>query len=216
MKCHQCGVEVEENSVYCHKCGARIDGQDAATGGEVAPQPSSSRRGAAALASKGDDDDFEEDLWSGSYSPRAMMGGWILAAVVTVGGLVLAAVMANQLAWFAIVAIITLLWLYLAVLVTYRRWSVRYRLSSQRFTHEVGILSRTTDRIEVIDMDDITYRQGFIERMLGIGTIRITSSDRSHPELILRGIENVSEVADMIDQARRKERIRRGLHIEAV
>ncbi len=65
-------------------------------------------------------------------------------------------------------------------------------------------------------MDDVTFVQGIIQRMLSVGTIRVSSSDRTHPELVLLGIDNVEKVADLIDDARRKERRRRGLHIEAI
>ncbi len=77
-------------------------------------------------------------------------------------------------------------------------------------------MKRVTDRIEVIDIDDVTYEQGIVQRMLGVGTIRMSSSDRSHPELVLSGIDGVERVADMIDDIRRKERRKRGLHIEAI
>ena len=73
-----------------------------------------------------------------------------------------------------------------------------------------------TDRIETIDMDDIAFVQGPVERVLGIGSIKVTSSDRTHPELHLIGIENVQHVAEMIDNARRAERLRRGIHIESI
>ena len=49
-------------------------------------------------------------------------------------------------------------------------------------------------------------------RFVGVGTIRIESSDRSHPELLLVGIEKVDEVAKLIDDCRRKERLRRERH----
>jgi hypothetical protein len=55
-----------------------------------------------------------------------------------------------------------------------------------------------------------------VERIFGLGTVRITSSDQSHPELSLPGIENVQIVAGLIDDARRNERRRRGLYIESV
>ena len=64
-------------------------------------------------------------------------------------------------------------------------------LTNQRFIHESGILRRVSDRIEVLDIDDITFEQGIIERLVGVGTIRVMSSDRSHPELLMYGIENV-------------------------
>ena len=101
-------------------------------------------------------------------------------------------------------------------MLAYRRLSVKYRLTNQRLFHEAGILRRVTDRIEIIDVDDVTVEQGIVERMLGVGTIRVTSSDRTSPELHMPGIDHVKEVADTIDQARRAERQRRGLFIESV
>ena len=77
-------------------------------------------------------------------------------------------------------------------------------------------MRQVTDRIEAIDMDDVAYEQGILQRLVGVGTIKVISSDRSHPELFLKGIDNVSHVARLIDDARHKERLRRGLHIESV
>jgi hypothetical protein len=80
--------------------------------------------------------------------------------------------------------------------------------------------SRRRLRIRVpsfkIDIDDLTFEQGIVQRMFGVGKIRISSSDRTHPEIILVGIDNVKYVADLIDDARRKERRRRGVHIETI
>ena len=58
--------------------------------------------------------------------------------------------------------------------------SVHYLLTTQRFIHETGILRRVNDRIELLDMDDITFEQGLLERLVGVGTIRI-ASQRSQP-----------------------------------
>ena len=75
---------------------------------------------------------------------------------------------------------------------------------------------RQIGTFEVIDIDDVTFRQGMIERMLGVGTIQLDSSDRTHPRLVLAGIDNVKVVSGMIDDVRRKERRRRSIHIEQV
>ena len=79
-----------------------------------------------------------------------------------------------------------------------------------------GILRRVNNRIEVLDMDDITFEQGLLERLSGVGTIRIVSHDRTDPELVLPGIENVKHVAWLFDDARLAERRRRGLHVEQI
>jgi hypothetical protein len=69
----------------------------------------------------------------------------------------------------------------------------------------------------VIDIDDVTVRQGLIERMFNTGTIHIDCpTDSTHPQLDLPGIDDPRTVADLIDNVRRKERQRRGLHIEQI
>ena len=159
----------------------------------------------------------EAPLWSGSYSHLAMIGTWVGGAIVTIAAVVLAALTgAAGGVWLMVLSGIGLMWLALAAWYGYRRLSVHYKLSTQRLVHENGLLWRTVDRVELIDIDDVTYRQGPVERLLGVGTIVIASSDKTNPELLLPGIEHVSKVADMIDDARRKERRSRGLHIESV
>jgi hypothetical protein len=88
-------------------------------------------------------------------------------------------------------------------------------LTRFRLFHEHGVVAREIDRMETIDIDDVTVRQGPVERMLGIGTIVIASTDRTEPVLYMRGIDNVTAVADLIDSTRRAERQRRGLHLES-
>lgn len=107
-------------------------------------------------------------------------------------------------------------WLLLALVYGARRFGIHYELTTQRFIHQTGLLSRRTDRIEVIDIDDVSFFQGPVQRMLGIGTIDIVSSDRSHPVLKMPGIADVKRVAGLIDDVRRKERKRRSLHIQTM
>lgn len=171
-----------------------------------------------AVASKqADGEDPEDDLWAGSYSHLAMIGTWITGGVLTIAAIVIAALFnASAAAWSAVFGGIVLGWIAAASWYGYRRLSVHYRLSTQRLIHESGLLWRTVDRVELIDVDDVTYRQGPVERLLGTGTIHVSSSDRTTPQLDLPGIQNVRDVADTIDDARRKERRSRGLHIESV
>ena len=77
----------------------------------------------------------------------------------------------------------------------YRRLSVRYLLTTQRLIHERGILRRVNDRIELLEIDDITVEQGIWERMAGVGTIRILFARSHRSRVALPGIENVHEVA---------------------
>ena len=185
----------------------------------AAPTPAERLREALQPRSSQEEDEAEELLWEGTFSSRAMIGKWILAGFVTVALLV--ALLAfewrtNGNLWLGWLIVCSLLWAWFALQLAYRRLTCKYRLTTQRFIHESGLLKRITDRIEVIDIDDVSVEQRIVERMLGVGTIKISSSDRTHPELSLRGIEKVKEVAGLIDDTRRKERRRRGVHIEAI
>ncbi len=173
------------------------------------------RQQAAATQSGPDDIDSEEDLWTGGYSFKAMIGTWIGIAIASVGLLVLP--MFTELVSFPIALIvIVMLWLVGSLRYAWRRLGVHYRLTTQRFVHQRGVLTRQSDRIEVIDIDDVRFTQGPIQRALGVGTIVLTSSDRTDPTLSMIGIADVDAVAGLIDDTRRRERRRHSLQIEAI
>jgi uncharacterized membrane protein YdbT with pleckstrin-like domain len=164
----------------------------------------------------GASDEPEQQLWHGSYSPKAMYGSWMLAGVATIVAIVVSLLLPNPITWMVAGAIVAALWLCLLGYLLYERLSVEYTLTNHRFIHKTGILRRVTNRVETIDIDDVTFEQGIIERMFGVGTIRLLSSDTSDPKLFLKGIDDVKRVADLIDDARRSERRKRGMYIESV
>ena len=141
------------------------------------------------------------------------IGAGLITLLVIIGAI---AIGFSATMWLWIFLGIFLAWLGLLFRLWYKRLDVKYRVTTQRLFHEKGILRRATDRVEIIDIDDVRFEQGLVDRFTGVGKIRITSSDRTDPELVMFGIENAKEVADKIDKARRKERVRRGLHIETV
>jgi len=226
MHCPKCGVDVIEQAVYCHECGQRIEsaddhafepdvGIDIALAGSEDAEPMD-RFQAAIGAGKATPDAPEKELWHGGYSTKAMIGAWVFSSAVTLGLIVLVVLVWHPyVAWGSLAAVI-LLWLYQLAVMGYRKANVRYKLTTLRFMHESGILRRVTDRIETIDMTDITFEQGLLERLVGVGTIQITSSDRSHPQLVMPGIENVKKISSLIDKIRCNERRSRGLRIDQI
>lgn len=165
----------------------------------------------------------ENKLWEGGYSAKAMYGTWLILAAVTLA--VIAAMIVLPIlkimppiethVWWIVLGALLGTWVLGVATFLYRRLSVHYELTTQRFIHSRGILVRTVDRIDVIDIDDVSYIQGIIQRTLGVGKIQLESKDRSHPSLVLAGIDQVERVSGMIDDVRRKERRKRSLHIDA-
>lgn len=214
MKCPKCGSEVQAESVYCQSCGARLDGQVP----NPAPAEGKQQFNRRVESRQARTDTTEEELWKGGFSPRAMVGSWIATGVITVVALIVMAIfaLAMPIVWLIGGLAIVALWAYHGIRFAVRRLGLSYRLTNQRFFHESGLLRRTTNRIEVIDMDDITFVQGVVDRFFGVGTIKVSSTDVTHPVLTIEGIDDVQRVAGLIDNARRAERLRRGLHIETV
>jgi uncharacterized membrane protein YdbT with pleckstrin-like domain len=157
----------------------------------------------------------EVELWHGGFSAKAMYGTWITAVLVTAAGIVVS-LLTPPPTWMAAAAVVAAFWIISLAYYAIARLSVDYRLTTQRLVHKSGILRQVTNRIEVIDVDDVQFVQGILERLFGVGTIKLLSSDTSDPTLVLRGIDNVQQVASMIDNARREERRKRALYMETV
>ena len=207
MLCPDCKTQVPADAAFCPKCGRQMNVPAASPADKLR----ASQSAAAASAS-----DPEQTLWHGGYSFKAMYGYWLLALVVSVAAIVASVMLPNPITWLVAAVVAAAIWVVFGLYYLIMRLSVDYTLTNQRFIHKYGLLSRVTNRVEVIDIDDVTYEQGLFERMFGVGTIKMLSSDVSDPKLLLRGIDDVQRVSELIDRARREERRRRGLYVETV
>jgi uncharacterized membrane protein YdbT with pleckstrin-like domain len=160
--------------------------------------------------------DREDELWHGGYSGKDMAGTWVVAGFLTLVALGACIVFALTPVWLGIAGGAAIVWIALLGVLMVRKMSIDYRLTTQRLVRKTGLLNRKTGRVEVIDIDDVSIEQSLMQRMLGVGRIKILSSDVSDPELMMLGIQDPTRVAELIDKARRDERVKRGVHIEQV
>lgn len=210
MLCPACGVEVLSGAAFCHHCGARTSGEKSASPG--APNPFQPAAGEAS-----ENESPEIILWQGGYSPKAMLGGWCLCALLSLVAVVIPLVWTpNAFGWWMLGAVFFLPWLYYFLLLCYRKAGTRYVLTSQQLIHEHGVFRRDNNRIETLMMNDISFTQTLMQRLTGVGDLRILSGDTSHPTFVLLGIDSVKQVAEMFNNARREERRRHGVHVEQI
>lgn len=204
--CHKCNAQVARDQTYCGGCGTPLPARRRAPGPALPRPPGPS-------SPSGLDGD-ETLLWRGTVSARGLSRPLLAASIATV---VLAA-------WcYAEGALVTstagcmaLVWTVFAVLALYRKITEFYELTSRRIIHRHGFLFRTTNFLEVIDVDDVTLEQNLLERLLNTGTVVVESSDQSHPVLVISGVHPATEITHRIEQARHHERLRRGVHVELV
>ena len=76
--------------------------------------------------------------------------------------------------------------------------SHRYKVSNQRILLETGVLSKRIDEVDMRTIEDIEFRQRFLERMLGIGDIAIIAADKGMARFRLLAVENPRDVRELI------------------
>lgn len=87
----------------------------------------------------------------------------------------------------------------------------KFTLTTQRLRFERGVLNRTIDEVELYRVKDTQLHQTVIDRVLGIGTIEILSSDETNPELYLRKISSPKEVREQLRLGVERLRLARGV-----
>lgn len=162
--------------------------------------------------------DPDVELWRGRYSGWAMFPTWILLTLITAGAILLAVVISRRVEypltiWAVLLGIVALLWIYYLLLYLYRRYTVSYRVTSYRFYNEKGLLFRSVNAMEIIDIDDMSLEQNLLERMVGVGRVVLRTKDPSDPFFVISGLKDPQIAFQKIDGARRDERIRRGINI---
>lgn len=207
MLCSACKQEIPADAAFCPKCGHKMSATvvaNATTAAERAP--------ATPLSAVSQEP--ERELWSGSFSAKGMYGSWAIAAVITILGIIATVLIPNPAVPIAALIAVPIIWVVLVFQFLTLRWGVAYKLTNQRFLHELGILRRVHNRILLIDIEDVTFVQGLMDRMFNVGTITLISTDVSNGKLVMPGIDSVERVANLIDDARREERRKRAIILQ--
>ena len=103
--------------------------------------------------------------------------------------------------------------LFLLLRVWYRTKAVRYRLTTQRLFVQTGLVAKKLEEIELFRVKDVVLSQGFLQRLLGVGTVVVLSTDDTAPRLELAGIRQPLETKETIRSAYRTARQREGLRM---
>ncbi|MDE2290796.1 MAG: PH domain-containing protein [Elusimicrobia bacterium] len=84
-----------------------------------------------------------------------------------------------------------------------RRLCVRYTVTDQRVTAASGLVSRRLDEVEVGDVRSIVLTQSLFERLVGIGTVGLSTAAGEEIEVFLRGVPDADKVKETVRGARR-------------
>ena len=140
--------------------------------------------------------------------------GRILLAVLAAGAAVLLAIAVESGPTVDRIIIAAGLAAALVIFLTalYKKYSVLYRLSTQRLFVVRGLVSRRVEELELFRVRDIQVAQRFWQRILNFGRMTVFSTDASAPRFEMVGVTSPLKVKDAIRvqfrTARLRERVR--------
>ena len=89
----------------------------------------------------------------------------------------------------------------------------RYSLSEDRLFTSVGFLNIKDDEILLYRVRDIDTSRSLWQRLFGVGTVVVMSSDKSMPNLVLKNIKDPVAVKELIHEQVEEMKIRRRVRV---
>ena len=93
-------------------------------------------------------------------------------------------------------------------------WSfTRYALSEDRLFLRKGFLNIKQDEIVLYRVRDLRVTQNLWQRIFGVGTIHVVSTDKSIPELFIKNVKQPFEVKELIHTTVEELKIKRRMRV---
>ena len=89
----------------------------------------------------------------------------------------------------------------------------RYSLSEDRLFVSVGFLSIRDDEVLLYRVRDIDTSRSLWQRMFGVGTVTVISSDKTMPNLVLKNIKDPVFVKELIHKQVEEMKIKRRVRV---
>ena len=89
----------------------------------------------------------------------------------------------------------------------------RYALSEDRLFLSVGFLNIKDDEVLLYRVRDIDSERSLFQRLFGVGTITVMSSDKSMPNLVLKNVKDPVFVKELIHKQVEEMKIRRRVRV---
>ena len=90
----------------------------------------------------------------------------------------------------------------------------RYSMTDDRFFLETGFFNIRTEEVLLYRVRDISLERRLGQRLFGVGSIRLVSSDKTMPELIVKNVKHPKDVKELIhrqvEEMKTKRRMRFG------
>ena len=89
----------------------------------------------------------------------------------------------------------------------------RYAMSEDRLFLSVGLINIKDEEILLYRIRDINTDRSLWQRIFGVGTITVISSDKSLPTLVMKNVKNPIAVKELLHWQVEDMKIRRRVHL---
>ena len=89
----------------------------------------------------------------------------------------------------------------------------RYALSEDRLFLETGLFNIKDEEVVLYRVRDISMRRTFGQRLFGVGTVTVISSDKSMPKIELKNVKKPRDVKEMLHKFVEEMKINRKIRI---
>ncbi|MEM9586135.1 MAG: PH domain-containing protein [Planctomycetota bacterium] len=110
----------------------------------------------------------------------------------------------NHPIWFAVCCLLCLVIVGIPMLLIWflEVKATRVTVTNKRTTLHKGLLSRSITEVWHRDVRNVQLSQSFLQRILGVGRIAISSAGQSGIEIDVSGLSNPDEIKSIIDRHR--------------
>ena len=92
----------------------------------------------------------------------------------------------------------------------------RYALSEDRLFLSVGFLSIKDEEVLLYRVRDISSSRSLWQRLFGVGTVTVVSSDKTMPSLVLKNIKAPMRIKELLHNQVEEMKIRRRMRVGEV
>lgn len=176
VKCPECGREISDKALACPHCAYPM----------TAAQSASNR----AQANTTGETTLQIDHPS-MFRNRPFL--FSLYALLVIAGPVMALMNLHWAGWLLTVAgaVAFLVWWLICL-------SMELTLTDERTILRKGLLSKRTNEVRHEDVRNIQVTQSFVQRMLGVGRIAISSAGQDTIEIDMDGVRDPQAIANLI------------------
>jgi hypothetical protein len=147
------------------------------------------------------------DLFEGRSSYSAMFGSFVLAALLTIASIAIVVwptqqvshdIQRTKVVIGLLILLFTACWV-LGKMALLK--SMFYRLTPDRLEYHRGLFGRKVDNIDLFRVTDYKMDRSLLDRILGIGTIKLFSLDKTDPEFLIYKVKNPQQIFDILSKS---------------